>query len=103
MTGRKSVYFRKGKDKDLIKYINNLLEHQDFSEIARSLMRDGIKYRKKTHNNPTYIPTSNTCHKEDDFKVKQSSESTSKPSINDIELVKKETPKEDLCNRLDNF
>lgn len=43
---RKSVYLRKGKDQDIIEYIEPKMKYHDFSGIIRDLVRDGIRYRQ---------------------------------------------------------
>lgn len=103
MADRRSVYFRKGKDKDLVKYINKLLDKHDFSEIARGLMRDGIKYRRIKHNNSTHTPTPESHYEIIKSTVPQAPKPVNHTPISDIELIKKEVSREDLSNRLDEF
>lgn len=43
---RKNVYWSERLDKDLIKYMEDNDFYTDFSQAVKSLMRDGIKYRK---------------------------------------------------------
>lgn len=100
LADRKSIYFRKDKDKDLISYISKLLTIHDFAEIARGLMRDGIKYREMRHNNSTYAPTPDTHQNNSQNYTPSPSKSFSVP---DMELKKKQISKEELRDRLDDF
>lgn len=87
--GRRSLYLRERKDKDIIQYIDSLLDKHDFSDIVRDLMRDGIKFRKGEQVN-----------------VLQSNTFTHTPiteSFEDIELTKKEVSEEDIKARMDGF
>jgi hypothetical protein len=43
---RKNVYWSERLDKDLIQYMEENNFYADFSQAVKSLMRDGIKYRK---------------------------------------------------------
>lgn len=90
--GRHSIYLRKGKDRDLISYINGLLPDHDFAEIVRDLMRDGIKYRKQKVETDSYNKPTNSINP---------------PITNsfspDIKLAKMEVSEDDLKGRLDDF
>lgn len=96
---RKSIYFRRDKDMDLISYISNLLTIHDFAEIARGLMRDGIKYRELKHNNPTQ--STPTTHP--NIPTNVNSDSTKPLLIPNLNLEKQQLSDEELKGRLDNF
>jgi hypothetical protein len=83
---RRAIYFSKRKDKDILDFIEPMMERYDFSEIIRELVRDGIKYRV---GQPEKVLQSNTPP-------------TSSPQIN-INLKAKVVKDEDLESRLDNF
>lgn len=91
---RHSVYLRKNRDSDLIDYINKMLERHSFSEILRSLMRDGIKYREVKHDNTVRIY--DTYTRQEDVK-----RDVNPLSLDDIKLGKIEMSEEELRNRFD--
>lgn len=99
---RRSVYFRPVKDKDLNDYVNKLLQYHDFSEIARGLMRDGIKFREGIHSNKHLSMSEPHINNN-----QNSSESANIPSnptpIPDIKLNKIEVSEDVLKSRLDGF
>ena len=89
MTGnRRPLYLSPVKDQDILSYIEPLVDHYNFSLVVRELIRDGIKYR-------TDVPESKN--------VIQSNTSTKSPSLQHVELKKKEINDDDIESRLDNF
>lgn len=91
---RHSIYLRKGKDQDLINYIDSLLPSYDFATVARSLMRDGIKYR-----NPSKTPVENTTYPAAPTVISAEQETEIPP----IKFDKTEVSKDELISRLDEF
>ncbi len=87
---RQSVYFSDTKDKDLIEYLSPLVEHKNFSQIIKELVRDGIKFRNNP--NPQNVIQSNTI----------TNNSFSNP-LQNIELKQKEVSDDDIESMLDSF
>lgn len=88
--GRRSIYLRKTKDKDLIQYIDPLLERHDFSDIVRDLMRDGIKYRENKEH-ALVLQNNQFTHPQN------------KQTFEDIKITRKEVDEEDIKKRIDDF
>lgn len=87
--GRRSLYLRERKDKDIINYVESMIDRHDFSDIVRDLMRDGIRFREGEQMN-----------------VLQSNTFTHTPfteSFDDIKLEKKEVSEDDIKARMDGF
>jgi hypothetical protein len=89
MPPRRTLYLRPNKDTDIIKYIEPLLENDDFSSVIRSLVRDGIKFRT------TGVPTAPVVY--------QAGLQSHPQPIEKMPLKKKEVSEEELEDRLDNF
>lgn len=51
MGNRRPLYLSKDKDKDILEFIEPLLNKYNFSAAIRELVRDGIRYRKYIKNN----------------------------------------------------
>ncbi len=104
MTGdRRTVYFSKRKDQDLNSYINQFLKRNDeFSHVAKQLMRDGMKYRKDRRTEKQQkanVIQSNTMY---DNVIPQEQPKLSM-ELDGSKLKKKEVNKDELDERLDNF
>lgn len=84
---RKTIYFSKSKDSELINFVSNISNPYDVSREVKGLMRDGLKYRSKS---------STQSHTNVQFE----SFSTDFSGIN---LSKKNIRDDDLEDRLDSF
>ncbi len=85
----------KEKDRDIIEYINPLLNKYSFSAAIRELVRDGIRYRDKpvTSSLNQYVPQ----------EVLQSNPSPLSSSLQNVKLEEKEMSFSDIESRLDSF
>ena len=113
---RRTLYLRPNKDVDIIEFVSPLLEHGDFSQIIRELVRDGIKFRQLgTSQNEDIslnsfdsrnVIQSNTFQNEaappKSFGYRNVIQSNT-PKLERIELKRKELTDSELEDRLDGF
>jgi len=93
MAIRRTLYLRDKKDKDIIDYLQPLIEMEDFSSIVRGLIRDGIKFRTQEAT-VQYVPRNVETPS-----VLQSNNL----DFSDLKLDKKEVEDEEIKARLDDF
>lgn len=87
--GRRSLYLRGRKDRDIIQYIESLMDKHDFTDIVRDLLRDGIAYRNREQMN--VLQSNQITHTE------------TTESFDDIKLIKKEVSEDEIKERIDGF
>lgn len=93
MAIRRTLYLRDRKDQDIIKYLEPLIEMEDFSSVVRGLIRDGIKFKSQGAT-VQYVPRN-----VESSPVLQSNNL----DFSDIKLDKKEVEDEEIKARLDDF
>jgi cell division FtsZ-interacting protein ZapD len=87
------LYLRDRKDKDIIEYLEPLIEMEDFSSIVRGLIRDGVKFRTQGAT-VQYVPRN-----VEPRGVLQSNNL----DFSDVKLEKKEVDPGELDKRLSDF
>ncbi len=99
---RRTVYFSKRKDQDVFNYIKQFLHNDEFSHVAKQLMRDGMKYRKEKRTEKQQkanVTQSNTMYEN----VIPQEQPKLSMELDGSKLKKKDVNKDELEERLDNF
>lgn len=87
---RKPLYLSEKKDKDILDYVEPMLDQYSFSAIIRELIRDGIKYREESKQQSQPVAQNMVLQ-------------SNTPPLPKIELKSKQVSKDEIENRLDSF